>query len=160
MVFKGLGGTYDGVLVGDDGAFEVSLALSESLVLFLKMDALDSPVTGLTFLGLTEEVAGCDELLSDLAEEIEDLDDGLVVNLGGQLSKGTDQGLEEGVSTFSEFSLDLLETALNLGESNTGLKVLDDLGCLIDSFNLFDVFSVLLLPCGVLLSTEGLFLSE
>ena len=58
MVFKGFSGTYDGILVGDDGTFEVGLALSESLVLLLEMDALDSPVVGLALLGFTEEVAG------------------------------------------------------------------------------------------------------
>jgi hypothetical protein len=37
MVFKGLGGTYDGILVGNDGTFEVRLALTKSLVLFLEV---------------------------------------------------------------------------------------------------------------------------
>ena len=37
VIFKGLGGTYDGILVGYDGTFEVSLTLTKSLVLFLEV---------------------------------------------------------------------------------------------------------------------------
>jgi len=56
-----------------------------------------------------------------LGEEIKDLDDGLVINLGGQLSESTDQGLEEGMLTLSELSLDLFESTLDLREGNTCL---------------------------------------
>lgn len=48
--------------------------------------------------------------------------------------------------SIGEFSLDLLESGFNLGEGNTGLKVLNNLGGLIDGFNLINVFSILLFP--------------
>jgi len=37
VVFKGFGGSDDGVLIGDDSSFKVSLSLCESLVLFLEV---------------------------------------------------------------------------------------------------------------------------
>ena len=95
MVFKGLVGTLDDGLVAHDGTFKEGLSVCESLVLLLKVGALGGPVASLTFLSLAKVVSGGNDLLSDLAEEIEDLDDLLVVDLGGELSKGGDQGLEK-----------------------------------------------------------------
>jgi hypothetical protein len=76
------------------------------------------------------------------------------------LSEGADQGLEEGVLTVGESSLDFLESGFNLRECNTGLKVLNDLGGFIDGFNLIDVFSILLFPGGVLCFSGKLLLLE
>jgi len=85
------------------------------------VSSLGNPVGGLSLFGFSQLGLGSNQLLSDLAEEIEDLDDGFVVNLGGQLSEGGDEGLEEGVFAFSKFGLDLLESGFNLGEGDTGL---------------------------------------
>jgi len=121
MVFKGLVGTLDDGLVAHDGAFKESLSVGEPLVLLLKVGALGSPVVSLTFLSLAEVVSGGNDLLSDLAEEIKDLDDLLVVDLGGELSEGSNQGLEEGVLGLGEACGDLIESASQLGEGNTSL---------------------------------------
>jgi len=159
MVFKGLDCSGDGFLIGYNGIFKVGLTFNESLVFVLKVLALSNPIGSLSLFSVLEEVSGLNELLSNLTEEIKDLDDGLVINLGSKLSEGTDQGLEEGVFTFSKFSLDLFKSALDLGESNTSLKVLNDLGSFINSFNLVNVLSILFNPGLVLLSTEGIFRS-
>jgi hypothetical protein len=160
VVFEGISDLLDDVLVVDDGGFKESLSLGKSLVLLLQVSGLDHPKFSLLLLSFSEHVAGSDELLSDLAEEVEDLDDGLVVDLGGKLGKGGNEGLEEGVFAFSELGLDLLESGFDLREGDTSLQVLDDLGSIIDGFNLFLVLSILDLPGGVLLLTEGLFLGE
>ena len=83
MVFKGFVSTLNDGLVAHDGSFEESLSFCESLVFFLEVGALDGPVFGLSVFSFTEVVSGGDNLLSDLAQQIEDLDDLLVVNLGG-----------------------------------------------------------------------------
>jgi hypothetical protein len=56
--------------------------------------------------------------------------------------------------------LDFLESGLNLSKGNTGLEVLNDLGGLIDGFDLLVVFSILVNPGLVLVSSELLFRSE
>jgi len=70
------------------------------------------------------------------------------------LSEGGDQRLEEGVFAFSELSLDLLESGFNLGEGDTGLQVLDDLGGFVDSFDLLVVLGILVDPGLVLVGSE------
>jgi hypothetical protein len=160
VVFEGFSGTFNDGLVLDDGSFEELFSVSQSLVLLLEVGGLSDPVGSLSLFGFSQLSLGSNQLLSDLAEEIEDLDDGLVVNLGGQLGEGADEGLEEGVLAFSEFSLDLLESGLDLGESNTGLEVLNNLGGLIDGFDLLVVFGILVNPGLVLLFSEFLFGGE
>ena len=55
---------------------------------------------------------------------------------------------------FSKSGGNLFESGFNLGECDTGLKVLDNLGGLINIFDLLLVFSILLLPGCVLLFSE------
>ena len=87
MVFKSLNSVFDGFLELNDGSLKEGLSLGESSVFFLEMGGLSNPVGGL-FLFVGEEVSsGSNELLSDLGEEFQDLDDGLVVDLGGELSQ-------------------------------------------------------------------------
>jgi len=76
------------------------------------------------------------------------------------LSEGGDQGLEEGVLSFGQFSLDFLKSGLNLGEGDTSLQVLDDLGSFIDGFDLLVVLGILVDPGFVLRSSQLLFGSE
>jgi len=64
------------------------------------------------------------------------------------------------VFTFSKLGLDLFKSALDLRKSNTSLKVLDNLGSFINSFNLVNVLSILLFPSGVLLFTKSTFRSK
>ena len=162
MVFKGLVGTLDDSLVADDGTFEEGLSVSKSLVLLLEVRALGSPVFSLTVLSFAEVVSGGYDLLSDLAQEIEDLNDLLVVDLGGELGQGGDEGLnikirkylEEGVLGLAEAGGDLVESGFQLGESNTSLQVLNDLGGLINSDDVSIVFGILLFPGSVLLDAE------
>jgi len=154
VVFKGLVGTLDDSLVADDGTFEEGLSVSKSLVLLLEVRALGSPVFSLTVLSFAEVVSGGNDLLSDLAQEIEDLNDLLVVDLGGELGQGGDEGLEEGVLGLAEAGGDLVESGFQLGESNTSLQVLNDLGGLINSDDVSIVFGILLFPGSVLLDAE------
>jgi hypothetical protein len=56
--------------------------------------------------------------------------------------------------------LDFLESGLNLSKGNTGLEVLNDLGGLIDGFDLLVVFGILVNPGLVLLFSEFLFGGE
>jgi len=83
----------DDGLVADDGTFEEGLSVRKSLVLLLEVSALGGPVLSLTVLSFAEVVSGSNDLLSDLGEEVEDLDDLLVIDLGGQLGEGSDEGL-------------------------------------------------------------------
>lgn len=68
VVFKGLSGTLDDILIVDDGSLEESLSFDESLLLFLEMGSLDDPVGSLSFFSFSELVSALDELLSDLAQ--------------------------------------------------------------------------------------------
>ena len=54
---------------------------------------MGGPVLGLTILSFSQVVSGGDDLLSDLGEQVKDLDDLLVVDLGGELGQGGDEGL-------------------------------------------------------------------
>jgi hypothetical protein len=160
VIFKGISDLFDDIFIVDDGSLKESLSLRESSVLLLQVGGLNHPKFSLLFLSFSEHVSGGDELLSDLAEEVEDLDDGLVVDLGGELGEGGNEGLEEGVFAFSELSLDLLESGFDLREGDTSLQVLNDLGSIIDGLDLFLVLGVLDFPGGVLLFAESLLLSE
>ena len=68
MVLKWLVGTNDDGLVADDGSFEESLSVGQSLVLLLKVSALSIPVVLLSLLGLSEVVSWTNDLLSDLTK--------------------------------------------------------------------------------------------
>jgi hypothetical protein len=94
MIFEGLVGTNDDGLVAHDGSFEEGFAVGESLVLLLEVSALGGPVVGLSLLSFAQVVSGGNDLLSDLAEQVKDLNDLLVVDLGGQLGQSGDEWLE------------------------------------------------------------------
>jgi hypothetical protein len=155
VVLKGFSASFDDGLVLGDGLLKEGFSLGESLVLLLKVSALDGPLFSLSLFDFSELVSGGDELLSNLGKEIEDSDDGLVVNLGSELGKSLDDGLEEGVLGFSELGLDLVESALDLSEGDTSLEVLNDLAGFVDGLDGIGTLGVLLNPGLVLLGSEG-----
>lgn len=153
LVLEVLLGFFDGHLEAHDRVLKELLSLGESLVLLLEVGALHFPVLGLALLRGQQGGSGGNQLLSDLGQELQDVDDRLVVNLGGQLGQSGDEGLVEGVLSFGELGGHLLEAALQLGEGNTSLEVLHDLAGFIDGFDLVDVSGILLDPdCVLVLS--------
>lgn len=93
FIFKIFDSIFDGLLEINDGVLEEGLSLAQSFVFFLEVSTLGSPIFGLfLFLGQEGGSRG-NQLLSDLGQQFEDLNDALVVNLGGQLSECGDEGL-------------------------------------------------------------------
>lgn len=89
---------------------------------------------------------------SNAVQEVEDLHDVLVVQLGGELEEGSDKGLEEGallVVAFSKLVNDLLVSGLDLGECNAVNHVLDELDSLFQGSNLYGEDVVLVSPLAV-----------
>jgi hypothetical protein len=57
VIFKGFGTSFDGGLVLGDGLFKESFSFGQSLVFFLEVSTLDSPLSSLSFFGFLEELS-------------------------------------------------------------------------------------------------------
>jgi hypothetical protein len=124
------------------------------------MVALNIPVGSLFLLIGQKWSSAGHQLLSNLGQEFQNLNDALVIHLWGQLCEGTDEWLEQSVFAFHQFGLHLLESALELGERNTCLEMLYDLGGFIDGVDLVNMLCILSLPCCVLWGSIGWFVGK
>jgi hypothetical protein len=94
MHFEELFSSLDGLLVLGDGSFQLLFSVNKSGVFVGQVSREFSPVMSLSLFSLLEHVSALDQLLSEFAEELCDLLDGLRVDVGGQLSQGGNDGLE------------------------------------------------------------------
>lgn len=100
MDFQEFDGSLDVFVSLVDGVFELLLSVDESGVLVSEVSGHLGPVGGLSFFLFLDgccggwryqkDVSGFDELLPELGKECGDLLEGLVVDVGGQLSEGAD----------------------------------------------------------------------
>lgn len=160
MIFKGLDSCRNSFLIWNNSTFKILFTFNKSLVFFLKVNALSSPVFNLSIFSILKTISWLNKLLSNLTKEIKDLNNSLIINLRSKLCQSTNQWFEKSVFTFSKFSLDLFKSTLNLRKSNTSLKVLNYLWSFINWFNLINMFSILSFPSFVLLLTKSLFRSK
>lgn len=75
LVLEVLLGFFDGHLEAHDRVLKELLSLGESLVLLLEVGALHFPVLGLALLRGQQGGSGGNQLLSDLGQELQDVDD-------------------------------------------------------------------------------------
>lgn len=160
MIFKGLDSCRNSFLIWNNSTFKILFTFNKSLVFFLKVNALSSPVFNLSIFSILKTISWLNKLLSNLTKEIKDLNNSLIINLRSKLCQSTNQWFEKSVFTFSKFSLDLFKSTLNLRKSNTSLNVLNYLWSFINWFNLINMFSILSFPSFVLLLTKSLFRSK
>jgi len=142
---------------GDEGG-KAGLLVGEGGLLALEGGEEGFPVTLGLFLVLLGELLLLNDTGADVLEEIQNLDDGLVVELGGELGEGGNEGLEEGgvlVVGGSKLLEDLVVTGLDLGESDTVDHVLDELDAFLKGGDLDGLFVVIGSPFAVLGLTFG-----
>jgi hypothetical protein len=141
---------------GDEGVKSANFVLERSS-LFVEVGFKGFPIgLGLGF-SLSFTFLSSLEGVSDGLEEIEDSDDLLVVEFGGDGGEGGEEGLEEGsvsgVVSEGFFNLDV--SFSDLGERNTVDQVLDELGGFFEGGNSFGVFEVSIGPGGVFRGSLG-----
>jgi hypothetical protein len=104
-----------------------------------------SPSSGLLVLGFLQNSSGFNQLLSQLDEQLHDLLNGFMVNLGGQFGQGSDDGLEQSSVrlVFRKTLLNGFESGFQLCKGRSQSQVLDELDCIVNGGNSLIVFTVL-----------------
>lgn len=158
MVFEGLSELLEEGFSGGDEVAESGSLVSKRLFLVFEVGEEGFPI--LLALLFTESGGGLffDDGGSDGLEEVQNLHDVFVVELGGKLSERGDEGLEKGGSGgggFLEFFEYFVVSDLNLGEGNTVDHVLDELDALFEGGNLDGLGVIFFSPFVVFSFTLG-----
>jgi hypothetical protein len=120
------------------------------LLLLGKVAKENFPVSLCTLFSLARDCLFFNDAVADVLQQLEDLDNVLVVELGGELCERGDQWLEERsvlVLVVSKLVEDLVVARLDLCESNTVDDVVDELNTFLECGDGDGVLVVLLLIC-------------
>lgn len=144
--------------VGVDLLLQLVLSVHQSVVLVRQVSGELDPSLSLSVLSVLQVLAGLNQLLSQLRQQLQDSLDRLLVHLGGQLGEGSQDRLEEcAVALVLDQSLlHGLELGSQLGEGRAQRQVLHELGGFVDRRDGLVVLVVLAHPGVVLLVAVGL----